>query len=278
MARIAVAQVDCRLGDVGENLELARGQIEAAATNGADLVVFPELSLHGYDLGSVEAGRSLPADDARLDALCCHGPDVLVGLHEDGGVRAYNTALYLAADGSRHVQRKLYPVNYLAWEERKHAAPGQSLRAFDTRIGRLATLICNDAWQAPVPWLAAQDGAEVLLVPADSAAGFGPDALDTVDYWNALLRHVAAMQQCWVIFCNRVGVENGAHFWGGSRVLDPSGEAVASAPMWESSLLFVDVDVAAARRSRRAVPLLKDARLDLLLRELRRLKDEGGDA
>lgn len=277
MARIAVAQVDCRLGDVAANLELAHGQIESAATRGADLVVFPELSLHGYALGRLESDRSLAADDARVAALADHGPDVLVGLHEDAGVRTYNSAAYLAAGGFRHVQRKLYPVNYLVWEERKHAAPGQALRAFDTRIGRVATLICNDAWQAPLPWLAAQDGAEVLLVPADSAAGFGPESLDTIEYWNELLRFVATMQQCWVVFCNRVGMEEGARFWGGSRVLDPSGEVVARSPEWEPSLVVADVDIDAARRRRRAVPLLKDARLGLVERELRRLIDAGGD-
>src|SRR5262249_25160602 len=159
------------LGDVSGNLAHVRDSTRRAAAEGADLVVFPELTLHGYALGQAGGDRSLRADDPRLASLAESGADVLVGFHEDGGGRRYNSAGYLPADGEGHVHRKLYLPNYLAWEERKHASPGQSLRAFNTRIGRMATLICNDAWQPVLPWLAAQDGAEVLLVPASSAAG-----------------------------------------------------------------------------------------------------------
>jgi predicted amidohydrolase len=218
------------------------------------------------------------ATDARLTALSAAGPDVLVGFHEDSRVRAYNAASYLSAGATVHVHRKLYLPNYLVWEERKHASPGQTMRAFDTGFGRVATLICNDAWQPVLPWLAAQDGAEMLLVPTNSASGFGPDSLNTIDYWGELLRFTARMQQCWVVFCNRVGTEAGARFWGGSRVIDPSGEVVAEAPLWEPHLLIVDVDVLAARRRRREIPLVAEARLGLIERELSRIISEGGDA
>jgi len=279
MARIALAQMDCALGEVSTNLARARVLVSDAVTQGADLVVFPELMLHGYALGQVEGDRSLRAEDTRLALLTESGADVLVGFHEDGGVRRYNSAAYLAPDGARHVHRKLYLPNYLVWEERKHASSGQSLRAFDTRLGRMATLICNDAWQPALPWLAAQDGAEVLLVPTNSAVGgFDPESLDVIEYWSELLKFIARMQQCWVVFCNRVGTEAGARFWGGSRVLDPSGQVVAEAPLWEPELLVVDIDVAAARRRQHEVPLLAEARLGLIARELARLIDEGGDA
>jgi predicted amidohydrolase len=278
MARIALAQMDCALGDVALNLERAREQIDAAAAQDADLIVFPELALHGYALGLGEGDRSLAAEDPRLRALAGPGPDVLMGFHEGGGVRRYNAAAYLTAEGPRHVHRKLYLPNYLAWEERKHASAGQSLHAFDTRIGRTATLVCNDAWQPVLPWLAAQDGAEVLLVPTNSAVGLGPESLDVIDYWGEILRFIARMQQCWVIFCNRVGTEAGGRFWGGSRIIDPDGRVVAEAPLWEPALTVADIDVPTARRRRREVPLLAEARLGFIARELDRLIDEGGDA
>jgi len=276
--RIALAQMDCALGEVEKNLEMARDQCRQAAAQGAELTVFPELSLHSYSLGQVAGGdRALPSDDARLLALADQDMDVLVGFHEDGGVRTYNSAAYIDAAGVRHLHRKLYLPTYLVWEERKHASPGQSMRAFATRFGRMATLICNDAWQAVLPWLAAQDGAEVLLIPSNSASGIGPETLDTRDCWEQLLSLIARMQQCWVVFVNRVGEEFGARFWGGSRVIDPNGKIVAQAPLWEPSLLVADLDVAAARRRRREVPLVSEARLGLVKRETSRLIREGGD-
>lgn len=277
MARIALAQMHCELGEVDTNIARARAQVGAAVTAGADLVVFPELTLHGYALGELQDDRSLRRDDERLTALPRPGTDVLVGFHEGDGIRRYNTAAYLTLDGPGHLHRKLYLPNYLVWEERKHASPGQELRAFETRLGRLATLICNDAWQAPLPWLAVQDGAEVLLVPANSAVGPEPQSLDVIDYWCDLLRFVARMQQCWVVFCNSVGTEAGARFWGGSRVLDPSGEIVAEGPLWDPQLVVADIDVTGARRRRHELPLVAEARLGLVSREVRRLIEGGGD-
>jgi predicted amidohydrolase len=276
--RIALAQTDSTLGEVDANLEMLREQVARADEHHADLTVFPELAVHGYWLGQLPEDRSLSATDPRLTGLASGGCDVLVGFHEDGGVRRYNSAGYLSRSAVVHVHRKLYLSNYLVWEERKHASPGQSVRAFDTDHGRVATLICNDAWQPPIGWLAAQDGAELLLIPANSAAHLGPDSLDTIAYWEQLLAFLARMLQAWVVFVNRVGSEGGSDFWGGSRVLDPHGQVVAQAPLWEPSLTVVDIDINAARRCRLEIPLLAEARLGLIERETQRLIQDGGDA
>ncbi|MFI1394053.1 nitrilase-related carbon-nitrogen hydrolase [Streptomyces sp. NPDC020681] len=278
--RVAMAQTDCVLGEVDQNLETAREQIEQAAAQGSDLVVFPELNLHGYHLGALHRDASVEARDPRLLELGTLGTDVVVGFHEHTRLRAYNTSAYYRDGELLHAHRKLYLPNYLAWEERKHVSPGQSLRAYDLPLGRgrAATLVCNDAWQPVLPWLAVQDGAEVLLVPANSAASLDPEAMDTGLYWDSLLSYTARMLQCWVVFVNRVGNENGASFWGGSRVVDPRGNVVAQAPKWEPALVTIDIDAHEARRQRRSVPLVAEARLGLVDREVRRLIDEGGDS
>src|SRR5699024_8556188 len=121
------------------------------------------------------------------------------------------------------------------------------------------------------------DGAEIMLVPTNSAAGLAPGAVDTAAYWRDLLLFIARMQQCWVVFVNRVGEEAGATFWGGSRVLDPWGEVVAESPQWTPSLTTVDIDVRAARKRRREMPLLQESRFGLVSREVNRLLEEGAD-
>ena len=276
--RIALAQIDSAIGAVESNFETLRDLMAQANDHKADLTVFPELAVHGYWLGQLPENRSLSAHDPRLAELASGACDVLVGFHEDGGVRAYNSAAYLSDSTLVHVHRKLHLPNYLAWEERKHASPGQSLRAFDTAHGRAATLVCNDAWQAPLGWLAVQDGAELLLVPANSADNLGPEAVDTIAYWEQLLTFLGRMLQTWVVFVNRVGSEGGSHFWGGSRVIDPQGQTIAQAPLREPSLTIVDIDVSAARRRRRKIPLIAEARLGLIQREIQRLIQEDGDA
>lgn len=273
--RVAVAQTDCRLGDVEGNLKEARSRIEEAAEQGADLVVFPELALHGYALGRLVEDTSLEADDERLRSLGTIGPDVLIGYYEKRRMRRYNSAAYITGAGTVHLQHKLYLPNYLMWEERKHFYPGHGIRAFDGPHARMATLICNDAWQPMVPWIAAQDGAEILLVPTNSAAVGGVDGdygpLDNSVYWQDLIHQLARMQQCFVVFVNRVGAENGVSFWGGSQIVDPFGTVVAEAPLWQSALVVGDIDLGIARRQRHRLPLLQDPRFGLLTRELKRL-------
>lgn len=276
--RVALAQVNCVLDDVEANLRTAKEAIGRAADDGADLVVFPELTLHGYPLGRYDASLAMPADDERLaDLTSSGGPAVVIGFHEESGPHTYNGVAYLDRGQVVHVHRKLYLPTYDIWEEHKHFSPGHALRAFSTPHGRMGILNCNDAWQACPPFLLAQDGAEILLVPTNSVDTRAPELIDTPAYWRDLLRAIAKMNEFWVVFVNRVGYIGELEFWGGSCVVDPAGAIVAEAPTKEESLLVVDVDVAAARRRRRALPLLKDARLGLLVRELERLIAEGGN-
>ena len=275
--RLALAQFDSMIGEVDANLERIQEIVAEANDQKVDLIVFPELATHGYWLGQVTDTPSLISTDARLVGLSEGRADVVIGFHEQARVRSYNAAGYFAGGELIHVHRKLYLPTYHAWEERKHSSPGQTLRAFDTTHGRAALLICNDAWQPVLPWLAAQDGAELVIVPTNSAESADPDTLDTIGYWEQLLVSIARMQQCWLVFVNRAGTEAGARFWGGSRVVDPTGAVVAQSPHWEEAVTIIDIDLDAAHRRRRRVPFLAEARLALIEREVRRLLEEGGD-
>ena len=269
--RVVLAQIDCALGDVPANARRVRETLAAAP---ADLVVFPELTLTGYHVGHVGHDVSLPAGDAEIAGLGGHADTAFVlGFAEAGRVHTYNTAAYVAGGAVRHVHRKLYLPTYDVWEERKHFTPGAQMRAFDTRFGRMAILLCADAWQPAVAVLAVQDGARVLIVPANSAAR-RPDIHET---WRDITRFYARTLQCFVIFVNRVGEEGGLRFWGGSHVYAPGGELVAEAPRDEPALVRADIDLGDVRRVRREMPLIKEARLGLLSRELERLAAEGGD-
>jgi len=280
--RIALAQVDADLGDIDANVERASLVIAGAVEQASDLIVFPELHLTGYSIGQVDADLSLRPDDPRIEKLARDaGPAaLLVGFVESGGPgpHTYNsTALY--QDGRlRHVHRKLYLPAYVPFEERNHFTPGPSLRAFSVDPGtRMAVLLCNDAWQPHLAFLAVQDGARVLLVPAASAQSRFPEHYDSHEYWHDITHFYGRMYEVYVVFVNRVGVEGSLRFWGGSHVIDPWGNVVAEAGQQAEQVLTVDVDLAEVRRRRRQVPLVKEARLALLQREVSRLLEEGGD-
>lgn len=278
--RIALAQTDCVLGDIDANVERAAKQIAGARAQDADLVLFPELSLCGYSVGQVEDDLSIRADDARIVQLArdAGATDVVLGFSEVGaGLHTYNSAAYFDSTGLVHTHRKLYLPTYDVFEERKHFSPGQHMRAFATGHARSAILTCNDAWQPQLAFVAVQDGAWLLLMPTSSAQSRFPERYDSPTYWQDITRFYARMFQVFVVFVNRVGAEGELRFWGGSHVVDPWGNLVAEAPLEEQALLVVDVDLARVRRRRREVPLVKEARLGLVLREMHRLVEEGGD-
>jgi predicted amidohydrolase len=278
--RVALAQVDCVLGDLAENARRAGAVIERARAGDADLVVFPELSLSGYALGSIAEDVALRPDDPLLAGLAAEaGPmGIVIGFVEDGPVHTYNSAIHMQDGVIAHVQRKAYLPTYGRFEEHKHFRPGEAMRAYETPWGRFAMLICNDAWQPPLPFVAVHGGARVLIVPACSSLDpdGGTDPAVIAGDWADLLRFHARFLQTWVVFVNRVGEEAGITFWGGSRVIDPWGHVAAEAPRGEPALLFADLDLAAVRQARRDMPLVKEPRLDLLVREFERLARDDG--
>lgn len=246
--RIALAQVDSALGDVDANVEHAAQVIGRAVQAGSDLVVFPELHLSGYSVGEVESDIALGRDDGRLAWLAKQAGNagVVLAFPEAGagGMHTYNSAAYYQAGQLVHVHRKLYLPNYLSFEERKHFTPGQSMRAFDTsEAGRMAVMVCNDAWQPQLAFLATQDGAQILLMPVTSAQSAFPERYDSQGYWRGITRFYGRMCQLFVVFVNRVGIEGNLHFWGGSHVIDPWGNVVSEAPEDDEHLLTVDINL-----------------------------------
>jgi N-carbamoylputrescine amidase len=275
IVRVALGQVEPALGDVSENTRRTREVLDRARSEGVDLVVFPELTLTGYSLGRVNEDVARSVDDPEIAGLAeaADGLACVVGFAEAGRVHTYNSAAYLERGAVRQVHRKLYLPNYDIWEERKHFTPGGTMRSFDTDIGPVAILICSDAWQPALAVLAVQDGARVLIVPANSTRRL--PAIQ--EEWRDVSRFYARMLECYVVFVNRVGEEHELSFWGGSHVYDPWGELVAEAPVDEPALVTVELDLGCVRRRRRELPLVKEARLALLSRELERLAAEGGD-
>ncbi|MEA2974082.1 MAG: N-carbamoylputrescine amidase [Actinomycetota bacterium] len=251
--RVALAQMDCRLGEVETNVGRAAELREKAQAAGADLIVFPELAVTGYCKSRREADLALAADDDRL-ARVAGDCAVIVGFAE----RPWSNAAARWERGRlRHVQRKLYLPNYGPWEEGRHFIPGDELEVVDG----VAVLICNDAWHPALVELAVRRGAEVLVVPANSARS---ELVDNPSTWSDITRFYARLLQVFVVFVNRVGEDDGFAFWGGSHVVDFDGRLLAAAPEDVEAVVWADLDLEALRRRRLELPLLDNPRLDLL--------------
>lgn len=276
--RIALAQTDCVLGDVDANLENHLEQIGKAAKEGAQLVVFPELSLTGYSLRDLvpSVARKLEADDRILKPLlkASQELDLVVSLVEaDERHRCFVAAAYLSRGTVVHVHRKVYLPTYGLFEEGRFLAAGNRIAAFDTRFGRLGMLICEDFWHASSPYLLWLDGADLFLFLSASPSRnlTKSDRLGTVAWVERINQAYSSLFTSFVAHTNRVGFEDGLMLGGRATVFDPEGQLIASGPYHEEGLTVAELDLNQTARTRTRLPLLRDERAALVLGELQRL-------
>lgn len=280
--KIALAQINTRLGDVTPNLEKHLSWINEAKSNGVDLIIFPELSLTGYvlqDLVSAVAHHPTPDDPVFAPLLeASQDLDLMVGfVDEDRRHRFFIASAYLSQGQVLHVHHKVYLPTYGLFDEGRFFAWGDAVRAFDTRFGRLGILICEDFWHASPPYLLWLDGADILLLASASPGrGLGADPrLESAGWVEQINRAYASLFTAFVAHANRAGFEDGLNFWGGSTVFDPNGDLLAKGPYHQEALVTVEVDLNQLHRTRTRLPLLRDERTSLVMRELRRIFDEG---
>jgi predicted amidohydrolase len=243
-------------------------------------VVFPELALTGYFLKDLVPEVACRIDSPEISRLAQLSRDIsiVVGFVEvTEDYRFFNSALYLEDGRIRHLHRKVYLPTYGMFDELRYLARGERFRAFDTRFGRMGILICEDMWHLSASYILAMDGASTLICLSSSPGrGIEGEALGSTDSWQRLTSTTAMFLNCHVLYCNRVGYEDGVNFWGGSEYVAPSGESLQRAKVLEQDFVSVAVDEGALRRERIFSPMLRDENLFVTMQELRRIERERG--
>lgn len=283
--RLGLAQISPRLGDVRANLDLHLQSLETARDQRAELVLFPELSLTGYQLRDLvpDVALSGRSPDFRRLVRASRGVCLGFGFVEEAADHRFFNSYAFCQDGRLlHVHRKAYLPTYGLFEEGRLYAAGEHIRAFDTRLGRMGTVICEDLWHPSVMYVLSQDGAEFVVAAAASplrGADVGEEHAN-VDTWTTALKMYSQLFGCYVVLVNRVGFEDGLSFWGGSRVLGPGGRSCFEAPLLEGGVFTCEIDWNEVRRYRVSDPTLRSERLELTLDELRRIRRQRqqGDA
>jgi len=279
--RIALAQVAPHLGDVAANLELAADRVRAAAGEGAQLTLLPELALTGYLLQDLVPDVAMRADDPRLLAIGSETPGMLVaiGFVEETDEHRYCNSVALLRDGELvGLHRKVYLPTYGLFDEGRFTRAGDRIRTVSVGepIGRIGLSVCEDFWHASLPMLQALDGASLLVnVAAGPSRAPGSSAgLQAIEGWYKMQDTYALLGTVALAFCNRVGNEEGLTFWGGSRIVAADGSTVAQAPLWEEALVVGTLETDDLRMQRYGLPLLADERIELVRRELDRIISE----
>ncbi len=278
---IAVAQINPVLGDLPANIKKHVDFIERARSGGADLVVFPELSLTGYSIKDANWDLAIHSSDhARLDAIVSASGDIAVlmgGIEESDDYAIYNSAFFAEGGKLKTVHRKIYLPTYGMFEESRYFSPGNSVRAFDTGFGRIGTIVCEDMWHPSLPYLLAHDGAKVIVgITATPTRLSGKEGIEAAIRVNTEHhKSYARLLSTYIVFSNRVGVEDGVTFWGGSQIVAPNGEIIVQGMLFEEDIIFAEIDPNNLRRARRFSRHFLDDDSQLVITELRRIRKEG---
>jgi NAD+ synthetase len=243
--RIAIAQLDCVVGDLAGNAARILGAVADARRGGADLVVTPELSLCGYPPEDLLLRNAfLAACRAELQQLAgaISGPSVLVGFPEVTAGKPHNAAAVLRDGRVAAVYRKCELPNYTVFDEQRYFAPGGEPCVIEVAGVRVGVVICEDIWFAGAARRAHAAGAQVIVVPNGSPYHTRQQALRR-DVVKARARETGLP----VVYVNRVGGQDELVFDGASFVVDGRGEVVQQIPAWHETLALVEFEDAAPK-------------------------------
>lgn len=281
--RIAVSQKPPVLLDLNASMKRAVDTVHLAAAEGARLVVFPEAFLPGYptwiwrlrpggDMGigneihtrlranAIDLGR----DDLKplREAAKAHGVVIVIGFNELDSAFSrttlFNSVATIGSDGEiLNVHRKMMPTNpeRMVWGQ----GDANGLRVVDTPVGRIGTLICWESYMPLARYALYAQGIDLYVAPT----------WDSGETWLASMRHIAREGGCWVLSTATAlqasdipegfpGREKlfGADEWinpGDAVVIAPGGRVLAGPLHKSTDLLFADIDLEAARDSRKAL-------------------------
>lgn len=265
---VGLAQIDCRLGAVEANLERHLEWIETAKSRQVDLLLFPELSLTGYRLLHLTTRVAQRLDGsavlARLSAAA-GDMSVVVGLVEEGPEGfLYNSAVLLDRGQIAHVHRKLYLPTYGIFQEGRFFGQGDSLTLAPIHDRTLGILICEDLWHTHLARRLAMAGGKLIAVLSAGPGRVGSGTtMESQETWECLTRSTAIVNTSWVLYCNRVGWEEGSFYAGDSHIVRPDGQILMRAASLTEDLLVARLDLREVDRVRWRVPLLQSHRRDI---------------
>lgn len=261
--KVALAQISSKRENKKANLQKIEEFTLKAKKQGANLVVFPELSLTGYVLHDqvYELAEEIPGPSIkRVEDLAKRtGMHVVFGmpeLSEKTKATIFNTAVMVGPKGFIGKYRKRYLPTHSVFEEKRYFRQGYQTAAFKTSIGNIGLLICYDIFFPEICRLTRLKGAELIVcISASPAVRRG--------YFEILTAARALENTAFLAYVNLAGVEDGLQFWGGSRLVGPTGDLLVKAKYDEHDFVVCEIDYTDMRAAETFIPMLRDLRPEL---------------
>jgi len=280
--KVSCAQISPALGDIEKNIKLHLKYIEKAIAKKADLVVFPELSLTGYSVKDLNLELALnPYTSPLLKPLRDKSKKITIvcgGIEEDENFGIYNSAFYIEDGAVKFTHKKVYPPDYGMFEEIRYFSRGKEADVHDTKFGKIGLLVCEDLWHMSLPLLQALKGAKIIIgiavSPTRLALNSKSKVLKNYEINSEQHKAYARLLSLYMVFCNRVGYEDGVNFWGGSEIVDPFGTVDKVAKFFDEDLITSEINMNSVKRARQLARHFLDEDVNFLRHEVGLLNDE----
>ncbi len=261
--RIALAQMSSKREDKKENLRKIEEIAMRAKAEGVDLAIFPEMCLTGYIVKDqiYELAETIPGPSTEKISSVARktGLHIIFGmpaLSEKTKATLYNSSVLVGPKGLVGTYHKMYLPTHSVFEEKRYFRPGYKSAAFKTAIGNIGLCICYDLFFPEVTRLARLVGAQLLVCISASPAV-------RRSYFETLTAARALENTVYLAYVNLAGVEDGLQFWGGSRLINPTGDIVARAKYDEEDFVVCEVDFQDLKTAEAFIPTLRDLRPEL---------------
>ncbi len=262
--KIALAQIESKRGQKKDNLEQIDNLVSKAKSSGASLIVFPEMSLTGYLIRDkiFELAETIPGESTeRIEEIAKKtGTYIIFGMPEvsdNSRATIYNSAVLIGPKGLIGKYRKMHLPTHSVFEEKRYFRAGYQIPVFRTGIGKIGLCICYDIFFPEVTRLLRLKGADIIVCISASPAV-------RKSYFEILTAARALENTSFLAYVNLVGVHDGLQFWGGSRLITPTGDIIAKGKDDVEDLVISKVDFSEIRKSEIFIPTLKDIRPEIL--------------
>jgi predicted amidohydrolase len=261
--KLALAQISSKRESKSENLLKIEKLTLKAKQQGADLIIFPEMSLTGYVLLDqvYELAETIPGPSTQKIETLAKKTDmhIIFGmpeLSENTQATIFNTAVFVGPQGLIGKYRKMYLPTHSVFEEKRYFRPGYEAVSFQTELGNIGLTICYDVFFPEVYRLIRLMGAQLIICISASPAV-------RRSYFEILTSARALENTAFLAYVNLAGIEDGLQFWGGSRLVGPTGDVMAKAKYDEEDFVVCEVDFGDLKAAETFIPTLRDIRPEL---------------
>ena len=273
--KIRAIQFSPALGNISKNVEYHVEKINEAVEDKKDLIIFPELSLSGYQLKDIVYDIALPPDDELFNRfkVLSRNIDIVIGapVEEETGI-IYNCVLYFSKGELLHNHRKVQLPNFGMFEEAMIFKAGKEFKAFRKDNLKMGMIICREILFPVIPYLYYLQDVDFLIALSNSPhRGITKEGLSSLKLWERCGEVYAINYHQNYIFVNRTGFEDGIGFGGGSFFAEPGKGIVKKAKYFDEDTLDVEITRESIRKSRIGGNYSRDEKPDVIFNEMKRI-------